>query len=94
MLVEIMGRYAGWLTLSAGIAGGADIILIPEIEYDLDAICAKVRENGAITAAISASLRYRRRQAKGGQLSGAAWWPTARTPSVIGGIAFKLGDEN
>ena len=42
MLVEIMGRYAGWLTLSAGIAGGADIILIPEIDYDLEVICAKI----------------------------------------------------
>lgn len=37
-LVEIMGHGAGWLTLTAGIAGGADIILIPEIPYDLDAV--------------------------------------------------------
>ncbi|MCK6456232.1 MAG: 6-phosphofructokinase [Phycisphaerae bacterium] len=39
MLVEIMGRNAGWLTLYSGIAGGADIVLIPEIPYDLDTIC-------------------------------------------------------
>lgn len=38
MLVEIMGRNAGWLTLHAGIAGGADVILIPEIPYDLDKV--------------------------------------------------------
>ncbi|MGE3181874.1 MAG: 6-phosphofructokinase, partial [Phycisphaerae bacterium] len=39
MLVELMGRNAGWLTLHAGLASGADVILIPEIEYDIDAIC-------------------------------------------------------
>ncbi|TWT41791.1 6-phosphofructokinase [Phycisphaerae bacterium RAS1] len=39
MLVELMGRNAGWLTLHAGIASGADVIVIPEIPYDLEAIC-------------------------------------------------------
>ena len=37
-----MGNKAGWLTLNAGIAGGADIILIPEIPYDIDKICKSV----------------------------------------------------
>lgn len=40
MVTEIMGRNAGWLTLHAGLAGGADAILIPEIPYDLDILCA------------------------------------------------------
>ncbi|MCP4592996.1 MAG: 6-phosphofructokinase [bacterium] len=40
MLVEMMGRYAGWLTLHAGAASGADVILIPEIPYLLDQVCA------------------------------------------------------
>jgi 6-phosphofructokinase 1 len=39
MLVELMGRNAGWLTLHAGLASGCDIILIPEIPYDIDAVC-------------------------------------------------------
>lgn len=39
MVIELMGRNAGWLTLHAGIASGADVILIPEIPYDLHAIC-------------------------------------------------------
>ena len=39
MVVELMGRNAGWLTLHAGLASGSDVILIPEIPYDLDAIC-------------------------------------------------------
>lgn len=42
MLIEIMGNKVGWLTLYAGIAGGADIILIPEIPYDPDEVCNMV----------------------------------------------------
>lgn len=44
MVLEVMGRYAGWIAIYAGIAGGADVILIPEIPFDYDAICEKVRE--------------------------------------------------
>jgi len=43
MVVEIMGRHAGFLTLDSGIAGGADVILIPEIPYRVDAIVEKIR---------------------------------------------------
>lgn len=41
MMVELMGRNAGWLTLHAGLASGADVILIPEIPYDLNVICER-----------------------------------------------------
>ena len=44
MIVEVMGRNAGWIALHAGIASGADIVLIPEIKYDLNVIADKVRE--------------------------------------------------
>jgi 6-phosphofructokinase 1 len=44
MVIELLGHNAGWLTLSAGLAGGADIILIPEIPYDLDSICQHLTE--------------------------------------------------
>jgi ATP-dependent phosphofructokinase / diphosphate-dependent phosphofructokinase len=44
LIVEIMGRSAGWLTLGAGIAGGADVILIPEIPYDVRKIIAAITE--------------------------------------------------
>lgn len=44
IIVEIMGHYSGWLTLGAGIAGGADVILIPEIPYDMEKIAAAIQE--------------------------------------------------
>ena len=44
MVLEVMGRYAGWIALYAGVAGGADVILIPEIPFTFDSICAKIQE--------------------------------------------------
>src|SRR5437868_5039863 len=44
MVLEVMGRYAGWIAIYAGLAGGADVILIPEIPYDYAPICAKIGE--------------------------------------------------
>src|SRR5436190_1900946 len=44
MVLEVMGRYAGWIALFAGIAGGADVILIPEIPFTYESICEKIRQ--------------------------------------------------
>lgn len=44
MILEVMGRYAGWIALEAGISGGADVILIPEIPYDINKVAHKVME--------------------------------------------------
>ncbi len=48
MVVEVMGRYAGWIALNCGIAGVADAILIPEIPYDLNKVVEKVRERESL----------------------------------------------
>lgn len=44
MVLEVMGRYAGWIAIYAGLAGGADVILIPEIPFNYESVCAKVVE--------------------------------------------------
>lgn len=44
MVVEVMGRYAGWIALESGISGSADAILIPEIPYDLSKVAEKIKE--------------------------------------------------
>lgn len=48
MLVEVMGRHAGFLALHAGVAGGADVILVPEIPYRIERVVAKIREREAL----------------------------------------------
>lgn len=47
MVLEVMGRYAGWIALESGIAGGADVILIPEIPFDIGRICEAVKQRSA-----------------------------------------------
>jgi 6-phosphofructokinase 1 len=44
MVLEVMGRYAGWIALYAGVAGGADVILIPEIPFSYDSVCKKIQQ--------------------------------------------------
>jgi 6-phosphofructokinase 1 len=53
MVVEVMGRYAGWIALQAGIAGGADVILMPEIPYDLAKVAAAIKRRESFGAKFS-----------------------------------------
>lgn len=58
LIVEIMGRHAGWITLESGLAGGAHIILIPEVKVNIDEVCQIIKnryENGENYAIIAAS---------------------------------------
>ena len=45
MVVEVMGRYAGWIALNPGISGSTDAILIPEIPYDLEKVAQSIMES-------------------------------------------------
>lgn len=45
MVVEVMGRESGWIALYSGISGGADVILIPEIPFDMEAVCDKIADD-------------------------------------------------
>ena len=47
MVLEVMGRYAGWIAAYAGLSGGADVILIPEIPFQYESICRKVKDRAA-----------------------------------------------
>ena len=68
VVVEIMGHRAGWLTLGAGIAGGADVILIPEIPYDVESVANAIRarmrggKNFSIVAVAEGALSEKRRR--------------------------------
>jgi phosphofructokinase-like protein len=53
MVVEVMGRHAGWIAVYAGMAGGADIILIPEHPFDIDEVCRRLRHRHMNTSSFS-----------------------------------------
>ncbi|HET8935580.1 MAG TPA: ATP-dependent 6-phosphofructokinase [Polyangiales bacterium] len=69
MLIELMGRYAGWIALHAGIAGGADVILLPEIPYDVERVVAKIQRRAEAGASFSLVVVGEGARPKDGQLA-------------------------
>jgi len=69
MVVEVMGRYAGWIGLHSGMAGGADVILIPEIPYDLTNVAKCILERDTWGARFSIVVVAEGARARGGALS-------------------------
>src|SRR6187551_1422648 len=68
IVVEVMGRYAGWIALYAGVAGGADAILIPEVPFDLELVAAKLGERDRLGAHFSIVVVAEGAIPKGGRL--------------------------
>ncbi len=90
MLVETMGRYAGWLTLGAGLAGGADVILIPEIEYDLDVIAERVKERSHKGRRFSIIAVSEGAKPRGGELTVQRIVEDSPDKLRLGGVSIKL----
>jgi len=93
MLVELMGRNAGWITLHAGIASGADVVLIPEIEFDIDRVCEhcmKRSRRGKSFTIIAVSEGARPR---GGEQIVDRVDETSPDPIRLGGVAKWLADK-
>jgi 6-phosphofructokinase 1 len=90
MIVETMGRYAGWIALHAGVAGGADVILIPELEYELDEIVqvCRERENGGQRFTIIAVAEGAK--PKGGERAVDKIVEDSPDPVRLGGIGHVL----
>uniref|UniRef100_A0A831UFT2 ATP-dependent 6-phosphofructokinase n=1 Tax=Geobacter metallireducens TaxID=28232 RepID=A0A831UFT2_GEOME len=93
MVVEVMGRNAGFIALNSGISGNADVILIPEIPFDIDKVCDKIMENElhghryAIVVAAEGALP------KGGGVIAKGSGEAGRQHVVLGGIAEYLARE-
>ena len=89
MIVETMGRHAGWLALEAGIAGAADIILLPEIDYDLAAVAehCRAREQRQRYTIICMGEGAKER---GGALTVRAHVAGSPDPVRLGGVAHAL----
>jgi 6-phosphofructokinase 1 len=92
MVVEVMGRYAGWIALHAGMAGGAHAILIPEIRFDIDVVAAAIRARDAAGHYHSVVVAAEGAQPAGGQraLLAAA---SAGHAERLGGIGARLEHE-
>ncbi len=69
MVLEVMGRYAGWIALESGIAGGADIVLIPEIQYDINSAVKKIQDRAKMGKHFSVVVVAEGAVPKGGELT-------------------------
>jgi 6-phosphofructokinase 1 len=91
MVVEVMGRYAGWIALYAGVAGGADAILIPEIPFDLSVIADRLRERDRWGAHFSIVVVAEGAYPVGGKLALVEEAHDGRVER-LGGIGAKVAD--
>jgi ATP-dependent phosphofructokinase / diphosphate-dependent phosphofructokinase len=91
MIVEVMGRNAGWIALYSGIAGGGDIILIPEIPYDIKVIAERVKERNRSGKRFSIIVVAEGARAKDGNTVVQRIVKESNDPIRYGGVGFVLG---
>jgi 6-phosphofructokinase 1 len=92
MVVEVMGRYAGWIALYAGVAGGADVILIPEIPFDLNVVAERLKAREKYGARFSIVVVAEGAVPKGGKVSLIAEGDAA-TAERLGGVSAVCARE-
>jgi ATP-dependent phosphofructokinase / diphosphate-dependent phosphofructokinase len=93
MVVEVMGRYAGWLALGSGIAGGGDIILIPEIPYKIETVCDKIKERSYKGRHFSILVVGEGAKSTDGEMVVKERIEGSPEPIRLGGIGNKVADE-
>ena len=91
IVVEVMGRYAGWIALHAGVAGGADAILIPEMPFDLNLVAEKLRERDRWGSHFSIVVVAEGAIPKGGKIA-LVEEATEGRAERLGGIGAKVAD--
>lgn len=93
MVVEVMGRYAGWIALHSGVASGADVILIPEIPYRLEKICRFVQQRNSWGKSYSIIVVAEGARELGGKMVVRKTVAYSPDPIRLGGIANKLAGQ-
>jgi len=93
MILEVMGHRAGWIALYAGVAGGGDIILIPEVPYDIGSIAAKVKERRRRGRRFSIVVVAEGAKPKGGDVVVKRMVAKSADPVRLGGVGFILQEQ-
>jgi ATP-dependent phosphofructokinase / diphosphate-dependent phosphofructokinase len=92
MVVEVMGRYAGWIALYAGVAGGADVILIPEINFDLEKVAQHIMARERLGARFSIVVVAEGAKPVGGTVV-VAHAATVTSQERLGGMGARVASE-
>lgn len=93
MVVEVMGRNAGWIALNSGVAGGADVILLPEIPFDFSSVVDKIKERQRLKKPSSLICVSEGAKPRGGAQIIAKVDPTSPDPIRLGGVGKFLADQ-
>src|SRR4029078_1578728 len=93
IIVEVMGRHAGWIALYSGIAGGADVVLIPEKPFDVDVVCEHIRRRHASGPTFSIVVVAEGATRSDGDLITDHQTPDSFGHVRLGGIAVELEKE-
>jgi len=93
MILEVTGRYAGWIALQSGIAGGADIILIPEIPYDINKIAQKILQRKNRGKSFSIIVVAEGAKSPEGNLVVNKILTDSPDPVRLGGIGNKISEQ-
>ena len=93
MIVEVMGHRAGWIALYSGVAGGGDIILLPEIPYDLRSVTAKIRDRNRQGKRFSIVVIAEGAKPQGGRVVIKRLVAKSADAVRLGGVSFVLGEQ-
>ena len=93
MILEVMGRYAGWIALESGLAGGADVILIPEIPYQIEKIAEKIEQRKKNGKSFSIVVVAEGAKPLGGEMVVNKIDKNCPDPVKLGGIGQKISHE-
>jgi 6-phosphofructokinase 1 len=93
MVVEVMGRGSGWIAVNSGISGGADVILIPEIPFDMDKVCAKIHDNELRDKHYAIVVVAEGARSKGGEVIHKGRKEVGRQDVLLGGIGEWVANE-
>jgi ATP-dependent phosphofructokinase / diphosphate-dependent phosphofructokinase len=93
LVVEVMGRHAGWIALHSGVAGGADVILIPEIPFDIDEVCRLIQRRHGRGRPFSIVVAAEGAIPKEGTMSLSAGQLDEFGHPRLGGIGHRLEQE-
>ncbi len=93
MVVEVMGRNAGWIALESGVASGADILLLPEIPFDIDKVCDVVKERSRYGKAFTIIAISEGAKPIGGEQVVHHVDPTSPDPIRLGGVGERVARQ-
>jgi len=93
MVIEVMGRYAGWLALASGIAGGGDVVVVPEFPYQIGVICDMIKKRNRRGKNFSIIVVGEGSRPEGGEMVVKRMVENSPDKIRLGGVSYKIAAE-